>query len=195
MILSPRLAFPTLEELLARYPQSRRRQRLEPIYRAMLEEASELANPQALWQPFSLSEAAALQEWFSEETVAAVLAVCTLGPALDERVERLNQSDMAMAVILEEIALKLVVSLTRGVHTHIRQEFLDQGLKAGPAYRPGVGRWPIEAQRTVFSLLPGAEIGVSLTEDLYMLPLQSSSLVIPILDKTKGAPDQPPTAE
>ena len=195
MILAPRVEFPTLEELLARYTHSRRRQRLEPIYRAMLGEASELAHPQALWQPFSLIEVAALDDWFSGETVAAALAICTLGPALDERVERLNQSDMAMAVVLEEIALKLVVTLTRAVHGHIRQEYLTKGLKAGPAYRPGVGRWPIQAQRTVFSLLPGTEIGVRLTEDLYMLPIQSTSLVIPILNKTKAAPDQPPRDE
>ena len=188
-ILAPEISFPTLDALLARYSRPRRRQRMEPLYREMLAEARGLVSPQTLHQEFSLVETEDIQAGFKPETVAAVLGIVTLGPALDERAERLNQSDMAMAVILEEIALALVVSLTRLLHGQLRELYGAKGLKAGPAYRPGIGRWPMETQRTIFQLLPAAEIGVQLTEDLYMLPIQSTSLIVPILDKKLAVSD------
>ena len=185
-ILSPELTFPTLDTLLARYTRPRRRKRMEPLYKEMLVEAQSLATPRTLHKEFGLTDTGPIQAGFKPETVAAVIGIVTLGPALDERAERLNQSDMAMAVILEEIALALVVNLTKVLHGQLREEYAEKSLKAGPAYRPGIGRWPMELQRTIFQLLPGQKIGVELTEDLYMLPIQSTSLIIPILDKSKA---------
>jgi hypothetical protein len=54
---------------------------------------------------------------------------------------------------------------------------------AGPAYRPGIGRWPLTAQYAIFDLLPAPRIHVSLNDVAVMSPKMSTSLIIPIFDR------------
>jgi len=172
----------SLEWLLRRYTTSRRRRRLEPIYAAMLDEFKQLSRPRAVYDERPLSEVIELAEWAQNTTVAVAFVICTLGAPLDRRARELIQEDLAAAVILEDIALAGVTAVTRDIHSTIRQQAQTRNLKAGPAYRPGLGRWPMETQRTVFACLPGAEIGVALNERLFMEPMNSTSLIIPIMD-------------
>jgi hypothetical protein len=158
------------------------------MYEVMLAEAEALAEPMTIHGEFSLAQTAALTPWLQKETTAVVLAVCTFGSATNERIHVLMEDDMALAAILDEIMLAAMVKLTRQLHGDIRETMQQtHGLKAGPAYRPGVGRWPMAAQRTVFAHLPTHEIGVTLNDYLVMMPVHSTSLVIPVLDKQKVA--------
>ena len=172
-----------VSSLLKRYPTERRRSRLRPHYQAMLEEMHDLAAPRAISQAFSLDEVSDFQAWFTDETVSAVLALCTLGTAVDTRYAQLSSDDLMLAAIFDEIALAWVVAATREVHGKIRQEVAATGLKAGPAYRPGIGRWPLTTQFTIFKLLPTHLIQVSLSEQAVMTPKMSTSLIIPIMQK------------
>lgn len=178
----PRLS---LESLLKRYKEPRKRQRWEPFYRTLLAEAERLSRPAALYDEFSLADVPELSPWLPPQTSGVVLAVCTLGPGVEAYLKELANSDMVSAVILDEIILALVTALTRQIHTSIRNEVQPRGLKAGAAYRPGVGRWPMETQRTVFVRLPAHKIGVTLDDHLWMTPAKSTSLIIPLLNRTR----------
>ncbi|MCB8945951.1 MAG: hypothetical protein H6658_19570 [Ardenticatenaceae bacterium] len=172
-----------VSHFLKRYPTERRRSRMKPHYEAMLAEVTQLAAPRAIAQEFSLDKLPGIQHLFTNETVSVVLALCTLGASLDKRQTELIQEDLMLAVILDEITLAWVVAGTREIHGQVRQKMGQQGLKAGPAYRPGVGRWPLTAQYTIFDLLPTHLIEVSLNDAAVMFPRMSTSLIIPIMDR------------
>ncbi len=70
--------------------------------------------------------------------------------------------------------------MARTLHRKVRREAERRGLKAGPAYRPGIGRWPLDTQRVLFALLPAARIEVSLDEHLLMRPVKTISVIIPL---------------
>ena len=149
----------------------------------MLTEVAQLAAPKSIYDEFSLDELPDLAALFPLEATSVVLAVCTLGMALDERGCELMEADMMLAAVFEEITLAAMVALTRAVHSQIRAEMQARSLKAGPAYRPGIGRWPLTAQQTIFRLLPTQRIHVSLNDVAVMTPKMSTSLIIPILDR------------
>lgn len=183
-ILTPDLPELTLAELLQRYQNARRRRKMERVYRPMLASAQQLATPKIIYQRFEREAVAELEQWFTSETVGAFLAVCTLGAELDAYEQEIGRNDIASAAVLDEICVKLVVRLTNHLHRTLRAELAPYKLKVGPPYRPGVGKWPIETQHIVFDQLPTDQINVELTADLFMRPLKSISLIIPILDKS-----------
>jgi hypothetical protein len=176
---APRLP---LESFLARYGQGKRRDRVAPRYQAMLAEAERLAAPATIHLEAGVSQVASLSPWLTPEAVSVVLAVLTLGEPLDDEISRLsNNGELAWAVVLDEVAVAMIRALTRELHAAIRAEAAGRGLKAGPAFRPGLGRWPIETQREVFAHLPAHEIGVRMNSHLVMQPPKSVSLIIPLL--------------
>lgn len=176
---------PTLESLLKRYGTGKRRQKMESAYTAMLAEATRLASVTNIYDEFDVSAVEPLHEWLAPDTTSVILALCTLGPQLDEAIQTRTQDDLLAAVLLKEIGAAWIVIITRELHKSLRNLTQQRGLKAGPAYRPGVGRWPLETQRTVFAKLPAELIGVSLDEYLFMRPVLSTSLIIPVLDRNR----------
>lgn len=172
-----------LEPFLVRYGDGRRRRNMEPLYREMLELAHKVAEAREVHAEFGLSDLPELAEWLTSRAVGVVLVVCTLGPAIDVLEQRLFPEDPHKAVVLNEIGSEQVTRLTRAVHQMIRTEVAPRDLKAGPAYRPGVGQWPLELQTVVFDRLPAHEVGVTLDEYLTMTPLKSNSLIVPLLTK------------
>jgi hypothetical protein len=179
--------FPDLsvETFLKRYGDGKRRAKMEPVYQDMLDEARRLSRPQAMHGEFSLAEVTDLTGWLAPDTVSVVLGLCTLGQPIAAHIYDFSKNDMVSAVVLYEITLKVITALTLDVHASIRTRMQARGLKAGPAYRPGLGRWPLETQGTVFACLPAQQIGVTLNEHLIMAPTKSTSMIIPILDRNQ----------
>jgi hypothetical protein len=169
-----------LERFLKRYGNSRRRERLDPIYRSMLSEIRNLASPIIVHDEYQATELPEFSEWLRADTVSVVLAICTLGMDPELRAHELARQDLLSAVVLGEVALTAVTQVTRELHASIRSQLLEKELKAGPAYRPGVGRWPLDVQSTIFSRLPAQKIGVTLNSQLFMSPVNSTSLIIPV---------------
>ncbi|MDT8305309.1 MAG: hypothetical protein RRC07_05185 [Anaerolineae bacterium] len=170
-----------IERFLHRYRSAKRRERLRPLYELMLEEARHLAQPATVQAEFAAETLVELASWFQEDTVAAVLAVCTIGSLAElEIVELFAQEEPHLGMILDEVCLQLVSGMARAIHAGVRQAALARGLRVGPPYRPGLGRWPMEAQRAIFDRLPAEEIRVTLSEELIMRPLKSTSLIIPL---------------
>ncbi|MDA8221529.1 MAG: vitamin B12 dependent methionine synthase, partial [Desulfitobacterium hafniense] len=57
------------------------------------------------------------------------------------------------------------------------------GLQTGHNLCPGGYQIPLEAQKILFTLLDGGELGISLGETMLMSPIKSHTLVIPVGEK------------
>ena len=99
---------------------------------------------------------------------------------MDERVDAISAEDVAAGAVLTEVALAWIVELAKQVRAKAVEGIGDRALKVGPAYRPGVGRWPLETQDVLFAKLDSGQIGVSLDEFKLMRPNKSTSLIIPL---------------
>jgi len=107
------------------------------------------------------------------------LAVCTIGPALEEQVSALfSAGDPVRALALDGAGVAALGEVSGTVVSRIRDEAAARGLGTGMRASPGQEGWPIEQQRVFFGLMPAEEIGVRLTESCLMLPCKSVSFVI-----------------
>jgi hypothetical protein len=107
------------------------------------------------------------------------LAVCTIGPALEERVTALFAAgDPVRAMALDGAGVAALGEVSQMVVARIRHDGSSRGLGTGMRASPGQEGWPIEQQRVLFGLVPAEEIGVRLTDGCLMLPCKSVSLVV-----------------
>ncbi len=107
------------------------------------------------------------------------LAVCTIGPALEERVDALFAAgDPVQAMAWDGAGIAALSEVSGIVVAWIRDEASACGLGSGMRASPGQEGWSIWQQRVLFGLVPAGEIGVRLTESCLMLPFKSGSFVI-----------------
>ncbi len=107
------------------------------------------------------------------------LAVCTIGEALEKRVEELMSENPVAGVALDGAGIAAIGYVSRSVEDIISKETCELELSLGMRAQPGQEGWPIEQQRQVFSILPADKIGMRLTESCLMIPRKSVSFVIP----------------
>jgi len=114
------------------------------------------------------------------------LAVCTVGPALEDRIESLFAvREFPVAYMLDSVGSVAVEALAEAVLRQLCAERLSQGLKVTPRESPGYLRWPIEEQRKVFAILPTDTIGVGLNPYCIMTPRKSISFAVGIGPEAK----------
>jgi hypothetical protein len=120
-----------------------------------------------------------------------VLAVCTIGPALEERVAALFAAGHTLqALALDGAGSGAVGEVSRMMGARICDAASARGLNVGMRASPGQEGWSIWQQRTLFRLVPGDEIGVRLTESCLMLPRKSVSFALGL--GTEMSPDGVP---
>jgi len=107
------------------------------------------------------------------------VAICTIGDALEKRIDQLMSEDPVTAVALDGAGISAVRKVSLTVEDLISKETCALDLSLGMRAQPGQEGWPIEQQREVFKILPGEELGVRLTESCLMIPRKSVSFVIP----------------
>jgi hypothetical protein len=109
----------------------------------------------------------------------AVAAVCTIGPALEERSAALFATGYPLQGLAMDGAGTAAIRLLAGaVGVRICDEATARGLSVGMSASPGQEGWPITQQRALFGLLPAETIGVHLTDSCLMLPRKSVSFVV-----------------
>lgn len=121
-----------------------------------------------------------------------VLGLVTAGARLEARAsECLREGDATSALLFdaagsaaaEEAADRLgaaIVAEVSGEDPRLAAQEFDQDDAAHISCRisPGYGRWPLSAQPALFSLLPAAELGVSLAPSFLMVPRKSVSFAM-----------------
>ena len=116
------------------------------------------------------------------------LAVCTIGLALEERMNTLFSEDPMQAMALDGAGVAALGKVSDAAIARIRELADERGLGSGMRAQPGQEGWSIWQQKTLFDLLPADDIGVRLTDSCLMIPRKSVSFVIGI------GPDMRPDA-
>ena len=107
------------------------------------------------------------------------VAVCTIGPALEERSAALFAAGhLLQGLAMDGAGTAAVRLLTGALGVRICDEATARGLSVGMSASPGQEGWPITQQRALFGLLPAEKIGVRLTDSCLMLPRKSVSFVV-----------------
>ena len=107
------------------------------------------------------------------------IAICTIGPELENRVNQLMGENPVKAVALDGAGIAAVRKVSQTIEDLISEEACKLELSLGMRAQPGQEGWPIEQQRQVFSLLPVEKINVRLTESCLIIPRKSVSFIIP----------------
>lgn len=115
------------------------------------------------------------------------IAVCTIGDALENRVQELMGENPVKALALDGAGIAAVGKVSQAVEDIISAETFKIKSDLGMRAQPGQEGWPIEQQAALFSVLPAENIGVTLTESFLMIPRKSVSLVVGRGTKMKSA--------
>jgi hypothetical protein len=108
-------------------------------------------------------------------------AVCTAGALLDGRIAELSEAgEIVDAFVLDAAGSAAARELKIVVQVLARRWATAQGAKAGRSAGPNNSSWPLADQRMFERLLPLAEIGVEVTEELLFKPAKTVSLAIGI---------------
>lgn len=110
---------------------------------------------------------------------AIACAVCTLGPAFEQRVSALfaaRQASLAMA--LDELGNELVFAVSRRAQDRMLADAARRKLSMAGELRPGDPGLALDAQAAVLRLAQAENIGVSLGNGGLMHPVKSCSMVM-----------------
>ncbi len=175
----------SLESFLKRYDS--RRESIQPLYERIFELACSLIEPAELNKAFPANSLPSLVLHLpGAERI--VLGVCTLGPGIDSKISELCRSDLASAVILDEIGTAWVLAIANDMYRKIRADADAVGLQSSPSFRPGIGRWPLEYQRVILDHLQTKDMGITLSDGMMLIPQKSISMIVAIgerLERTR----------
>ena len=109
------------------------------------------------------------------------LFAATIGLEYDRLVQRARISSMAKASFLNAIGAAAVENVCDQLNEELRQLAASEGKSLRPRYSAGYGDYTLENQRGIFDLLtPAKYIGLTLKDNLIMVPEKSVTAVIGI---------------
>jgi hypothetical protein len=149
------------------------------LYPAVRDEALLLVRPRAI---YTICPVADLRYHPAFKRASHLgLGICTIGVALeDESADSGRRGESLRALLLDAIGSEAVESVVDQTADRIRTAAGRLGLDAGKRFSPGYGKWPLEEQRLLFSIVDGSVIGVRLNEACIMVPRKSVSFAIRI---------------
>ena len=106
------------------------------------------------------------------------LAVCTIGPGLEEQMQQLFSDDPMRAMALDGAGVAALRKLSDLIIAEVDEIAVQHGWGRGMRALPGQEGWSIWEQKVLFEHLPTADIGVRLTDSCLMIPRKSVSFVI-----------------
>ena len=109
------------------------------------------------------------------EAQGIVLALATIGPAVEQRARELvNTEHGAAGLIVDAIGTVAAEQTADFLEREIHQDCVDRGWKVSRRYAPGYCGWEMEAQKEIFSRFPDT-LGIKLTNGCLMIPEKSLS--------------------
>ncbi len=110
---------------------------------------------------------------------SVVVALCTIGPALEAAAAGCFADDPAMGVALDAVGSAAVDLLATAVCEQVDKQAEADGMRTTVPLSPGLVGWPLASgQRQVFALVDSGSVGVRLTESSLMMPQKSTTLAI-----------------
>jgi hypothetical protein len=110
---------------------------------------------------------------------SVVLAICSIGLALEEAASQCFADDPALALGLDAFGSAAVDLLGQAVCQMVDERANAEGERTTVPLSPGLVGWPVaNGQRQIFALLDAARAGVRLTDGYMMVPKKSTSMAI-----------------
>lgn len=106
------------------------------------------------------------------------LGVCTIGLALETRMNQLFADDPVAAMALDGAGTAALRRISDVIIRELHEIAAEHNWGLGMRAQPGQEGWSIWQQRVIFDWLPTEEIGVRLTDSCLMIPRKSVSFVI-----------------
>ena len=158
---------------------------LEPVIAYQIYQVTGMNGQQVSLEGSSVVHGSLLPSTFPEAKELAI-AVCTIGPKLEEKVTAYsNSGETLRGVLLDGIGSAAVDSLTYEVCKFMASEVSPRGYHVSSPVNPGMPGLPITEQWQLLKMVPAEEIGVSLTSSGIMVPRKSTSMVIGIGPRMK----------
>jgi hypothetical protein len=152
----------------------------EPIKQLIEEEKKKLGHllhPASLYTILDYDETSKHPIFKNAEKVA--LCICTIGPDLEKEINELMvKNEMLRALILDSFGSEAAEAVAIQSDQKLTEKARQMDLWPSKRFSPGYGKWDIREQRYVFSVLPGKDIGVNLTDSFMMIPRKSVSFRI-----------------
>lgn len=166
------------------------------LFTKLMREASRLARAKAVCKTLPVAKATGRQLFLEGGQVltsallarlagpaeSLLVAVLTLGEAIDRRVEEYNKSGLAAhAYLLDVAGAYLVEAAGRRLTEEIRAHLKERGLEATIPLGPGHSYWKnLQDQKVIYSLADPSKIGVRILDSGMLLPKKTISLVMGI---------------
>jgi hypothetical protein len=115
-----------------------------------------------------------------EPAERVLIAVNTIGPALETRVDELHREREPLeAYMLDSVGVVGLGAVGEAMRATVERRAAELGWGVGAALAPGslVG-WPLRGQRELCALLPLDEIGVVLSDSYVLVPHKSASVLV-----------------
>ena len=107
------------------------------------------------------------------------VAVCTIGPQLEDFVSITIGKDPLLGIALDGLANASVDFLSQQVCRRLAEAALVSGLTTSTPLSPGEPEWSVEiGQPQLFNLLDPSRVGITLTSGGMMVPKKSISFVV-----------------
>jgi len=143
-------------------------------------EAMDLLEPRGAYRLVDLDGAAVTG--MPDPAAEVAVAVCTIGPRLEEAAQRWKQrGDLLAALTLDAIGSAAAEAAADALNARICTAAARRGLHAAPRVSPGYGEWDTSRQRDLLALLPIGELGITLTGGQMMVPRKSVSFAVNLL--------------
>ncbi len=170
-----------------------RNQRLVQAAQRALDEAIPILSPRVLYERFPIKELRHEQlhllddhhlegQLLSQHLGAAtevVLALCTIGEALETHSSEISKDDFVYGLALDGLGSAGVEALANEVCAFFEDQAQEIGLHTSIPLSPGMLGWPVEqGQRQIFEILDPFKIGVQLTSSMVMIPKKSLTFVL-----------------
>ncbi|MGD8537030.1 MAG: vitamin B12 dependent-methionine synthase activation domain-containing protein [Candidatus Aminicenantes bacterium] len=152
----------------------------EPIKKLIAEEKKKLEyllHPASIFTILDYEETNKHPVFKDADKVA--LCLCTIGPELEEEINQLmGKNEMVRALILDSLGSEAAEEVAIQSDRRLTDIAREMNLWPSKRYSPGYGKWDVKEQQYIFQVLPGKDIGVSLTESCMMIPRKSISFRI-----------------
>ena len=122
-----------------------------------------------------------------EHSLKCVLFAATLGSSIERRIGHYKSYDLTRILVLDACATALIESVCSEIEEEIKGiGQREYGLNITSRYSPGYGDLSLNIQPKLLDVLEAHRIGLTVTEDLIMIPRKSVTAIIG-LQKEKGS--------
>jgi len=179
-------------KLLQRHPAIARK------FETILSDLPTLYHPQLVWDRFAIKNISGDNFELTnghqigggpviqvmKEATSVILGMCTIGMAMDQKIDQFNHDDDLMsAVLLDGVASYLVDQVRETFFQRITSSLTEQGLYTSIPLCPGESAWEITDHTIFFELLNPAQIGMTLKTSMLMIPMKSLSFMIGVSEE------------